>query len=155
MSTQKAGLTLGTAALGLALSLLLGGCATSGPAPGGTADPTGAALACTLSSNCVNSLPGSDLAPLRFDGSAVEAMAALRVSLAAFPEARIVKAESLAMEVVFTTSVGFQDRVNFLIDAPRQRIDYSSRSRFGLYDFGKNRSRMEAFARQFEQGRAR
>jgi uncharacterized protein (DUF1499 family) len=153
MSPQKMGRTLGTAVVVLALSL--GGCATSGPAPGGVAEANGAALACTLPSNCVNSLPGSDLAPLRFEGSAIEAMAALKASLAAFPEARIVKIESPVMEVVFTTPAGFQDQVRFLIDGPQQRIDYRSRSSFGLYDFGKNRSRMEAFARRFEQDRAR
>ena len=56
------------------------------------------------------------------------------------------------MAVVFATPAGFQDRVDFQIDAPNQRINYRSRSRFGLYDFGKNRSRMEAFANAFRAG---
>ena len=103
----------------------------------------------------MNSLPDSDLAPLRFDGAAAQAMVALRATLAAFPEAQIVRAEDLAMEVVFTTPAGFQDRVDFRIDTPSQRIDYRSRSSFGLYDFGKNRSRMQAFAQRFEQSRPR
>jgi uncharacterized protein (DUF1499 family) len=45
--------------------------------------------------------------------------------------------------------------VDFIVDAPRQRIDYRSQSRFGLYDFGKNRSRMAAFVERFEQNRRR
>jgi hypothetical protein len=37
------------------------------------------------------------------------------------------------------------------IDSQSQRIDFRSRSLFGLFDFGKNRSRMQAFATRFEQ----
>ena len=55
------------------------------------------------------------------------------------------------MEVVFTTPLGFKDLVDFKINAQAQRIDYRSRSSFGLYDFGKNRSRMSAFSNRFEQ----
>jgi uncharacterized protein (DUF1499 family) len=73
----------------------------------------------------------------------------LRTTLASFPEARIVRAEGLALEALFTTPTGFQDRVDFQINPAQQRIDYRSRSTFGLYDFGKNRSRMQLFAERF------
>lgn len=151
-ASKERGLAL--AAVVLVSTLFLGGCATSGPPPA-AAEPSGADLACTLPTNCVNSLPGSGLAPLRFEGTAPEAMAALKATLAAFPEAEIVKTGALTVEAVFTTPLGFKDRVDFLIDTPQRRIDYRSRSRLGLYDFGKNRSRMEAFARRFEQDRLR
>jgi len=56
------------------------------------------------------------------------------------------------LEVVFTTSLGFRDLVDFRIDAQAQRIDYRSRSSFELFDFGKNRSRMSAFSARFDSG---
>jgi uncharacterized protein (DUF1499 family) len=142
-------------ATALALSFLISACAAPGAAPVGQADPGDSDLACTLPSNCVNSLSGSGPAALRFEGSAAQAVAALKATLAAFPEAKIVGAEGHAMAVVFTTPAGFQDRVDFRIDAPGQRIDFRSRSGFGLYDFGKNRSRMLAFVERFEQIRGR
>jgi uncharacterized protein (DUF1499 family) len=53
--------------------------------------------------------------------------------------------------VIFTTRVGFRDQVDFQIDEVAQRIHFRSRSLVGLYDFGKNRSRMQAFRARFEQ----
>ena len=57
------------------------------------------------------------------------------------------------LEVVFTTFLGFRDEVLFRVDAAKQRIDFRSRSLMGLYDFGKNRSRMKDFAARFEAQR--
>lgn len=135
------------------LALLLGGCASPSPTSNlasASAPDIRITLACTLPSNCVNSLDGR-LAPLRFEGPPAQAIAVLRAALVDFPEASIVKADEVSMEVVFTTAVGFKDLVDFKIDAPAQRIDFRSRSSFGLYDFGKNRSRMAAFSARFEQ----
>ena len=152
---QKTGLQAATAG---ALALLMVGCASYGthepPAKianaNAAADEVRSALACTVPSNCVNSFDSSGLAPLRFEGTPAQAQAALRATLAEFPEATIVKAGDLFMEVVFTTPVGFKDLVDFKIDAQAKRIDYRSKSSFGLYDFGKNRSRMTAFTARFE-----
>lgn len=139
-----------------AIALLTAGCAAQAVPPpmpevNATAQDIRTALACTVSSNCVNSFDSSGLTALRFEGTPTQAMAALKATVAQFPEATIIRADALSMEVVFTTTVGFKDLVDFRIDAPSQRIDYRSRSSFGLYDFGKNRSRMTAFSRQFEQ----
>jgi len=103
----------------------------------------------------VNSLDGSGLGPMRFAGTPAQALAVLRTTLAEFPEAQIVRSDGLWVEVVFTTSLGFRDLVDFRIDAQAQRIDYRSRSSFGLFDFGKNRSRMAEFAARFEQNARR
>lgn len=138
------------AAGALALTMMVG-CAAQQAALPASADTQVAALACAVPSNCVNSLDSSGLGPLRFVGPPAQAIAALRTALAEFPEANIVRADALSMEVVFTTPVGFKDLVDFRIDAQAQRIDYRSRSSFGLYDFGKNRSRMSAFSSRFEQ----
>ncbi|MEX1168373.1 MAG: DUF1499 domain-containing protein [Hydrogenophaga sp.] len=143
-----------TAAAVLGLALLLSGCAStslsSAPAGAARVSDSYSSLSCALPSNCVNSLDGG-LSPLRFEGTPAQAIAALRAALAEFPEATVGKADGMSIEAVFTTAVGFRDTVDFNIDAPARRIHFRSRSSFGLYDFGKNRSRMVAFASRFEQ----
>ena len=79
----------------------------------------------------------------------------LRATLGEFPEAKIVSSDGMTLEAVFTTTLGFRDLVDFRIDAATQRIDYRSRSSFGLFDFGKNRSRMAAFSARFERNAGR
>jgi len=136
----------------LALAVLVGGCAS--PAPPAESKATAdsrTALACTLPSQCVNSFDSDGLAPLRHAGTAAQALTLLRATLAEFPEAQVVSTDMLTLEAVFTTAAGFRDLVSFRIDAQAQRIHYRSRSSFGLFDFGKNRARMSAFAARFEE----
>jgi uncharacterized protein (DUF1499 family) len=109
------------------------------------------ALACPLTSNCVNSYASANLAPFQFQGSAAQGMALLTATLATFPEAKIVRSEGLALEAIFTTFLGFKDQVEFRIDESTQRIHFRSRSLVGLYDFGKNRSRMQAIKARFDK----
>jgi uncharacterized protein (DUF1499 family) len=137
----------------LALAFLLGACAATAPTSNAVAAPDSgdADLTCPLPSNCVNSRGTGDLVPLRYTGTPTQALDMLRATLATFPEARVVRAEPLALELIFTTPLGFRDRVDIRIDVPAQRIDFRSRSLFGLFDFGKNRSRMQEFATRFEQ----
>lgn len=144
----------GASLVALAGAVLVSACAAPLAAKSG-AVPLATDLSCTLPSNCVSSLSASGPEPLRFEGSPEQAMVDLKATLAGFPEAKIVGVDAFALSAIFTTPVGFQDTVHFIIDAPRQRIDYRSQSRFGLYDFGKNRSRMAAFAERFEQTRGR
>ena len=108
-------------------------------------------LACAMASNCVSSLQAGSLAPLRYTGTPAQALAILQAALNTFPEARVARSEALALEVVFSTPAGFKDQVDFSIDPQGQRIDFRSRSLFGLFDWGKNRARMQAFAIRFEQ----
>ena len=61
--------------------------------------------------------------PLGFDGTAEQAMERLRATLASFPEARIVRAEGLVLEAVFTTPAGFKDEVVFRVDPALKRVD--------------------------------
>ena len=135
-----------------ALALLMGGCASQAPVlPSNAAEDSRDALACTLPTQCVNSLDGGGLGPMRHAGTPTQALILLRATLAEFPEAHIVRDSGLVLEVVFSTPLGFRDLVEFRIDAQAQRIDYRSSSSFGLFDFGKNRSRMMAFSARFEQ----
>lgn len=137
-------------------AFLLCGCASEAPVTQSPAiKDTRTALACTVPTQCVNSLEPDGLSPLRYEGTPVQALAVLRTTLAEFPEAKIVSADGLSVQTVFTTPMGFRDLVDFRIDPQAQRIDYRSRSSFGLYDFGKNRSRMTAFADRFQSNAKR
>jgi uncharacterized protein (DUF1499 family) len=136
----------------LTLVLLLSACASQVQKQDTTslADTTRQGLACTLPSNCVDSLSGGP-APLRYTGTPAQALAVLQATLSTFPEARVVRSEPLLIEAIFTTRIGFRDQVEFRIDAQTSRIDFRSRSTFGLFDFFKNRTRMQEFAARFEQ----
>lgn len=135
----------------LILALLLGACAA--PAPSATAVPDSGIpdLTCSLPTNCVSSRGDGNLLPLQFAGTPAQAMGILRATLATFPEATVVRDDPLALEVIFTTPAGFKDQVDFRIDPQARRVDFRSRSLFGLFDWGKNRSRMQEFRSRFEQ----
>lgn len=136
----------------LAATLLLGACASQAPLLGtdGVRPANRAALACTLPTNCVDSL-GDGVAPLSYKGSSTQVMARLRATLATFPEATILRSDADSLEAIFTTPAGFRDRVEFRISDRPRRIDFRSNSTFGLFDFGKNSSRMKEFAARFER----
>jgi uncharacterized protein (DUF1499 family) len=85
----------------------------------------------------------------RYRGAPADGLEALKATLASFPEARIVRDGTSDIGTVFTTPAGFQDEVDFSIDPGSGRIDFRSRSRLGLFDFGKNRASMLEFATRF------
>lgn len=107
------------------------------------------ALACPESPNCVNSLGVGGLAPLTYRGDVAQGMARLRATLATFTEARIESADALSLTAIFTTRLGFRDEVSFVLDPAQPVIHFRSRSLLGYYDFGKNRSRMQAVSERF------
>lgn len=138
----------------LLLTLLVGGCAMQ--SPGRSEEPAviGApgSLSCTLPTSCVDSLGSGGMEPLTLRGTPEQAMAALRATLATYPQAEIVGSGPDRLVAIFTTAAGFQDEVEFRIDPQARRIDFRSRSPFfALFDFGKNRSRMRDFSQRFEQ----
>lgn len=106
-------------------------------------------LACPPTPNCVNSLEPGNLAPLSFQGEPAQGMAQLKATLATFAEATVERSDALTLVAVFTTRLGFRDEVEFRVDGAAQTIHYRSRSLAGLYDFGKNRSRMQEFQARF------
>jgi len=75
----------------------------------------------------------------------------LQTTPRSFPEPTITRSGPLTLEAIFTTTLGFRDKVEFVIDAEAQCIDFRSRSLFGFCEWGKNRSRMNAFVQQFDQ----
>lgn len=135
-----------------ATAALLAGCATT-PAPVGEPAVVNATarLACPITPNCVTSVGEGGLPPLRYEGTAEQGMARLRTTLAAFEGARIEAADAQSLTAQFTTQVGFRDEVVFVLDPAAQQIHFRSRSLVGLYDFGKNRSRMKAVSERFAQ----
>lgn len=106
-------------------------------------------LACPDSPNCVNSLGAGGLPPLAYTGSAEQGMTRLRATLAAFSEARIETADAVSLTVIFSTRLGFRDEVVFVLDPGQPVVHFRSRSLLGYYDFGKNRSRMQAVSERF------
>lgn len=77
-------------------------------------------------------------------------MAQLKATLATFAEATVERSDGLTLVAIFTTRLGFRDEVEFRIDAVTQTIHYRSRSLTGLYDFGKNRARMQEVKTRFD-----
>lgn len=119
------------------------------PAAASEADAMAERLACPTSPNCVNSLGVGGLQPLAYNGDTAQGMARLRATLATFSEARIEAADGLSLTTIFTTLLGFRDEVVFVFDPAQPVIHFRSRSLLGYYDFGKNRSRMQAVAERF------
>ena len=137
--------------LATCLTLGLAACSTTpAQSPASSPAPLSSDLTCALPTNCVTSL-GDDPAPLRYEGAAERGRALLRATLESFPEAKIVRTESLAIEVIFTTRMGFEDQVDFRVHPQGGRIDYRSRSLVSLFDWGKNRSRMNEVRERFKQ----
>ena len=122
--------------------IVLGACAATSPTLHATAAPNSGNpdLACLLPGNCVSSLGYNGLPPLLCAGTPEQAMAMLQATLLTFPEATIVRSEPLMMEVIFTAPVGVRDQADLRIGPQAQRVDFRSRSLFGLFDWGKHRS---------------
>ena len=106
-------------------------------------------LPCSVPSNCVNSA-SDGFAAMVYAGDAGRGLALLQATLAHFPEATVTGDEALRITAIFRTTLGFKDEVIFVLDPSGQRIHFRSRSLLGLYDFGKNRSRMKAVVQRFQ-----
>ncbi len=136
----------------LTIAALLTACHTvPPPAPAAKNTPIDPRLSCTLPTNCVNSRTSSGMAPLHFVGTGAHGLALLQATLASFPEATVQQQDESTIKAVFTTPAGFRDDVIFLLDPQQHQIDFQSHSGFGLYDFGKNRSRMQAVIVHFAE----
>ena len=137
--------------------LTLAGCAAPVTGPdvvqGTRAEATG--LSCSLPTKCVSSLGAGRFAPVALDLSGTEALTVLRATLAEYPEARIVDSGPATLVAIFRTPAGFEDEVVFMVDEAGKRLNYRSRSLLGLFDFGKNGSRMAELVMRFERRLAR
>jgi uncharacterized protein (DUF1499 family) len=85
------------------------------------------------------------IAPIRFKGTAVEAMAAVRKAVEASERATVVRHEGNYLYAEFKSKLmGYVDDVEFTHDEKAGVIHVRSASRLGRKDFGVNRARVEA-----------
>jgi uncharacterized protein (DUF1499 family) len=112
---------------------------------------------CKRSPNCVSSQSeASDaehhIAPIRFKGTAVEAMAAVRKALEGMERATVVRHEGNYLYAEFRSKLmGYVDDVEFTHDEKAGVIHVRSASRLGRRDFGVNRARVEALRARIEK----
>ena len=90
------------------------------------------------------------IAPIKFTGSAVDAMAALRKIVEGSERALVVKHEADYLNAEYKSKLmGFVDDVEFLAVEKEGLIHVRSASRLGRRDFGVNRSRIEDLRERF------
>lgn len=111
---------------------------------------------CPSTPNCVSSQssdPKHFVAPLSFQGSAVEAKRRLIAVLRQMKRAEITTEQENYVHAEFTSLIfRFVDDVEFLIDASNQVVHVRSASRTGTSDLGVNRRRVEEIRRKFSGG---
>lgn len=87
--------------------------------------------------------------PLRFSGSAAQAIDRVAGLLAKMPRVRVVEQRENYLHAVFSSLIfRFRDDVEFLADEQSGLLHFRSASRLGYYDFGANRRRMERLTKQ-------
>ena len=106
--------------------------------------------------NCVSSQadPADQvhyIEPIRFKGSAAEAVAAARKAVEAMPRATVIRHEGNYLYAEFRSRLlGFVDDVEFTYDEKAQALHVRSASRLGRSDWGVNRARVEALRARIE-----
>ena len=148
------------AAAGLALHLAVSGGDTvfSGKRPDYLGVKDGKLPRCKRTPNCVGSQgdPADaehTIAPIAFQGSADQAMAAVRKAIEGMARATVIRSEANYLYAEFRSRVmGFVDDVEFLSDASAGVIHVRSASRLGRRDFGVNRQRVEALRAAISAG---
>ena len=110
---------------------------------------------CPATPNAVSSDTGRKsrfIEPLRYEGSASEAMMKLRKLMLHMDRAALIDSseEYLYFECA-TRVMGFVDDVEFLCKPKQNLIHMRSASRLGISDFGKNRERLEQVRELFNQ----
>lgn len=112
---------------------------------------------CKRSPNCVSSQAESSdaehyIAPIRFKGSALDAMAAVRKTIEEMERATVLRHEGNYLYAEFRSKlIGFVDDVEFVQDEQAGVIHVRSASRLGRRDFGVNRARVEALRAKLEK----
>lgn len=105
--------------------------------------------------NCVSSQAeasdsGHYIGPIKFTGSAVEAMAAIRKIVDSTGGTLVVKHDANYLYAEYTSKLlGFVDDVEFLASEQEGVIHVRSASRLGRRDFGVNRNRIESIRGRF------
>jgi len=90
--------------------------------------------------------------PIRFRGTALDAIAAARKAVEGMSRATVVRHEGNYLYAEFkSTLMGFVDDVEFTYDEKAGVLHVRSASRLGRRDFGVNRARVEALRARIEK----
>jgi len=129
----------------LSLGMLFAGCTGSRPMNLGVHD--GKLAPCPATPNCVSSQSidrEHGIEPLRYTGSARQAMDRLKKVISGMKRARIVAEDGVYLHVEFTSALfRFVDDVEFFAEERAAAIHVRSASRVGSSDLGVNRKRVE------------
>ncbi len=127
----------------------------SGTRPDTLGVKAGQLAAVPSSPNCVSSqAPEADaehyIAPLKFSGSAGEAIAKVKSIVTGMERTEIITEDSSYLYAEFTTKLmGYVDDVEFYADEAAKTLHVRSASRLGKSDLGLNRQRVESIRAQF------
>jgi uncharacterized protein (DUF1499 family) len=92
------------------------------------------------------------VAPIRFKGTALDAIAAARKAVEGMERATVVRHEGNYLYAEFRSKLmGFVDDVEFTYDEKAGLLHLRSASRLGRRDFGVNRARVEALRSRIEK----
>jgi len=128
----------------------------SGQRPSKLGVQAGRLATCGRRLNCVSSQaePGDAqryVAPIPFQGGALEAIAAARRSVEAMERATVIRHEGNYLHAEFRSKLmGFVDDVEFTFDDRAGVLHVRSASRLGRRDFEVNRRRVEALRSRIE-----
>ena len=158
---QVTGLLLAGAIAGTALHTALtswlhsGGTVFAGKRPSYLGVTDGRLARPKSTPNCVSSQAdpadaGHYIAPIRFTGSAIEAIAAIRRIVEGTGRTLVVSHEARYLYAEYKSKLmGYVDDVEFLASEREGVIHVRSASRLGRRDYGVNRARIEAIRERF------
>ena len=143
------------AAISLHTALTKGDTVFAGKRPSSLGLTDGRLAAPKRSPNCVSSQADPadaehSIAPIRFAGSAVDALATLRKIVDGTERTFVVRHEAHYLYAEYKSKVlGFVDDVEFFASEKEGVIHVRSASRLGRRDFGVNRARVESIRERF------
>jgi len=109
---------------------------------------------CPKTPNCVSTMATDEvhrIEPVRYDGTAAEAMKAARAALESLPRTRILQQDPHYLRAEARTLIfRFVDDVEIYVPEGEGLVHYRSASRVGQGDVGTNRRRYESFREKVE-----
>lgn len=109
---------------------------------------------CPDSPNCVSTQSEDEshvIAPFPLATDPGSALECLKRIIQGMKRTKIVLIEKQYFHAEFRTLLGFTDDVEFYIDETNRKVQMRSASRFGYWDFGVNRRRLEEIRSRFDR----
>ena len=107
---------------------------------------------CPGSPNCVSSQAKGGyhaILPISYSGSQEGVIETITAVIQGMKRSRIITVSPDYLQAEFWTFLGFVDDVEFALDQEQHLIHMRSASRFGYWDLGVNRRRLEAIRTEF------